>query len=72
MTQTGFNAWADTNQIVVLYPQTIKSSFSPLNPNGCWDWWGIYGSDYFLQSGKQLAAVNKVPGVGLTLWAAGV
>jgi len=36
----GYNQWADTNNIIVLYPQTINSEFSPSNPNGCWDWWG--------------------------------
>lgn len=42
----GVNEWADANRIVVLYPQakpTKPSMFSvslPMNPNGCWDWWG--------------------------------
>ena len=35
-TQTGLNEWADDNNIVVLYPQTKKSLFMPLNPQGCW------------------------------------
>ena len=34
---TGFNRWAETNGIVVLYPQAQDG---PGNPNGCWDWWG--------------------------------
>jgi poly(3-hydroxybutyrate) depolymerase len=25
-------------QMVVLYPQAIKSSDIPYNPKGCWDW----------------------------------
>ncbi|WP_454743406.1 extracellular catalytic domain type 2 short-chain-length polyhydroxyalkanoate depolymerase [Cupriavidus necator] len=36
----GYNPWADTNDIVVLYPQTIASAGTPYNPKGCWDWWG--------------------------------
>ena len=33
----GFNRWAETNGIVVLYPQAQDGLG---NPNGCWDWWG--------------------------------
>lgn len=36
----GYNEWAEANDIVVLYPQTKKSSAIPFNPKGCWDWWG--------------------------------
>ncbi|MBI1891185.1 MAG: PHA-depolymerase-like protein [Burkholderiales bacterium] len=62
--KSGVNEWADTNNIVVLYPQAVKSSFSPLNPQGCWDWWGYNGSDYALKSGTQMKAImamiNKI------------
>jgi len=34
---TGYNQWADTNNIVVLYPQAFNGNN---NLNGCWDWWG--------------------------------
>jgi hypothetical protein len=38
----GYNRWADTNRIIVLYPQTINSDLPPVyNPRGCWDWWGL-------------------------------
>jgi len=30
----GYNSWADSNNIIVLYPQVIKAS-NPFNPNGC-------------------------------------
>ncbi|WP_235580933.1 hypothetical protein [Pseudorhodoferax sp. Leaf265] len=36
----GFNRWADTNRLIVLYPQVARSGASPFNPKGCWDWWG--------------------------------
>lgn len=51
----GYNEWADTNGIVVLYPQTTAS---PGNPNGCWDWWGYDDPNYALKSGRQMAAVK--------------
>lgn len=36
----GYNEWAATNKIIVLYPQTV-ATVAPLNPYGCWDWWGL-------------------------------
>jgi poly(3-hydroxybutyrate) depolymerase len=69
---TGYNKWADTNNIVVLYPQAIPdntshatwSSGSLANPNGCWDWIGWYGSNADQKGGVQMAAlvamVNKI------------
>lgn len=57
---TGLNRWADDNQIVVFYPQTRKSLFMPLNPQGCWDWWGYTGANYATRSGAQLQAVESI------------
>ncbi|MBT0588071.1 extracellular catalytic domain type 2 short-chain-length polyhydroxyalkanoate depolymerase [Alteromonas oceanisediminis] len=59
-TQTGLNAWADTNQMVVLYPQTKKSLFMPLNPQGCWDWWGYTDENYANKNGPQIIAVENM------------
>ncbi|MHC6645534.1 extracellular catalytic domain type 2 short-chain-length polyhydroxyalkanoate depolymerase [Alteromonas sp. HB246098] len=59
-TETGLNEWADDNNIVVLYPQTKKSLFMPLNPQGCWDWWGYASSDYANSDGAQIRAVKKL------------
>ena len=56
----GFNRWAETNDIVVLYPQTRASTVAPVNPLGCWDWWGYTGADYLARSGAQLAAVHRM------------
>jgi poly(3-hydroxybutyrate) depolymerase len=69
---TGYNKWADTNNIIVLYPQAIPDntshstwdSGSLANPNGCWDWIGWYGSNADQKGGVQMAAivnmVNKI------------
>lgn len=51
--QAGFNRWADAAKLVVLYPQT-RTSMMPLNPKGCWDWWGYTGVDYDTRDGAQL------------------
>jgi len=55
----GYNAWADTNHIVVLYPQTTTST---ANPEACWDWWGYDSADYDTQSGTQMAMVRAMIG----------
>lgn len=63
---SGLNEWADTNDIIVLYPQAIASTANPSNPEGCWDWWGYTNSNYALRSGAQpqalLAMVHQLEG----------
>jgi poly(3-hydroxybutyrate) depolymerase len=56
-TLTGYNHWADANDIVLLYPQAVSG---PGNPNGCWDWWGYDSDDYHTRSGAQMAAVRAM------------
>ena len=55
----GYNAWADTNRIVVLYPQTVAITPMP-NPKACWDWWGYDDPDYSVQGGRQLRAIKRM------------
>jgi poly(3-hydroxybutyrate) depolymerase len=50
----GYNEWADTNHIVVLYPQTITKQGN----NGCWDWWGHDSADYAKKTGPQMKMVK--------------
>jgi poly(3-hydroxybutyrate) depolymerase len=56
----GWNEWADTNHLVVLYPQTIASNGTPSNPNACWDWWGYDDADYANKKGAQMAMVRAM------------
>lgn len=56
-THTGVNEWAETNNIIVLYPQAVKSYWNPSNPQGCFDWWGYTNSAYAVKSGPQMKAV---------------
>jgi predicted esterase len=58
VTKTGFNNWADTNNIIVLYPQVKKTASN--NLQGFWDWWGYTGADYAFKSGVQMAAVKAM------------
>ncbi len=55
----GYNEWADSNGIIVLYPQLDPTGI-PSNIAGCWDWTGYTGPDFQVQSGKQLAAVHAM------------
>lgn len=57
LSDTGYNRWADTNALIVLYPQAHDT---PLNPNACWDWWGYDDPGYATRSGRQMAAVRAM------------
>lgn len=60
ITQSGYNSWAEKNNIIVVYPQTIADQLLG-NPNGCWDWWGYTGiTDYALKKGPQMAFIQSV------------
>jgi poly(3-hydroxybutyrate) depolymerase len=62
----GYNAWAGRHATVVLYPQATPTRFAwyapwlPLNPEGCWDWWGYSGADYAVRSGVQIRAIEAM------------
>ncbi|GAA6185500.1 PHB depolymerase family esterase [Aliiglaciecola sp. NS0011-25] len=56
----GLNRWADNNQLIILYPQTTTSMMLPMNPQGCWDWWGYTDKNYATAQGKQLEAVKNI------------
>ncbi len=68
--EAGINEWADTNKLVVVYPDTIGSVAPGVtNPNACFDWWGYSNQDdpnYALKSGLQMkvlyAMVQRVTG----------
>lgn len=54
---SGLARWADTNRLIVLFPQTAAT---PLNPQGCWDWWGYTGSGYLTRDAPQIVAVQRM------------
>lgn len=71
----GYNEWADTNNIVVLYPQArprelafqvIENPGDPMgalrnsNPQGCWDFWGYTDQNYATKGGRQISAVWRM------------
>jgi len=61
VTESGVNAWADSNKIIVLYPYAVAAPGpTPYNPNGCWDWWGYDDPNYSLKSGTQTSIVYRM------------
>jgi poly(3-hydroxybutyrate) depolymerase len=52
---TGYNRWAETNNIVLLYPQTSLSA-----TNSCFDWWGYGSANYAKKTGPQMAAIKAM------------
>lgn len=68
----GLNEWADTNNIIVLYPQArsfeakdmsvqTPGGLLEVNPAGCWNWFGYgYDRDYLLKSGVQITALYRM------------
>ena len=65
VTDTGYLPWADSNNIVLLFPQTIARNDYALggvvNPNACWNWWGYGGDDnYHTRIGYQIAAIRSM------------
>ena len=51
----GINPWAEENNLIVIYPQTVNSA---LNEGGCWDLDGYAGSNFALKSGIQVNAIH--------------
>ena len=63
----GYNKWADTNRLIVLYPQAVPTSptIGNLgNPTGCWDWWGYTDlprrAEYARKTGYQISAIKAM------------
>ncbi len=59
---TGYNAWADRNRLIVLYPQAVASPFLPSNPQACWDWWSYVNHEdsYVSKSGAQIRTIKAM------------
>lgn len=55
---SGFNSWAEANNIIILYPQATK--VSKVNPYACWDWYGYTGQNFANRNGPQIIAIQKM------------
>jgi len=65
-TTTGYNHIAESNDIIVLYPQAEGTDNDTVqNPDGCWDWWGYTSSnpqapDYYSREAVQINAIHAM------------
>ncbi len=57
ITESGFARWADTNKLVIFFPQVETTTF---NPQACWDWWGYTGQKYLTRDAPQIEAVVRM------------
>ena len=65
---TGYTRWADTNGIIVLFPQAqadnnyyaTPAAGTVNNPNACWDTVGFYGANYAQKAGAQVSAIKAM------------
>ena len=54
---SGYVQWASTNNIIVLFPQTIQTID---NPSSCFDWWGFVNGNYAYKSSIQMSAFKNI------------
>ena len=64
-TTTGYNQMADSNDLIILYPQVSVSHTIPYNPQGCWDFWGYssynqFDPDFYTQEAPQIKAIHAM------------
>jgi len=64
---TGYDKWAENNNLIVLFPQTkidltLHFTFDGFmnNMNACWDWIGMYDTDFANKEGLQMSAIRKM------------
>lgn len=65
VTGTGYLNVAESNKLIVLFPQVNKSSYIPYNPKGCWDFWGYTNNGwppytYYTKDAIQMKAINAM------------
>jgi hypothetical protein len=54
---SGYARWAESNRMIVLFPQVGPGAF---NPNGCWDWWGYTGPRFLERDAPQMLGVKRM------------
>jgi poly(3-hydroxybutyrate) depolymerase len=65
ITDTGYNTMAESNDIIMLYPQAVGTDGAIQNPEGCWDWWGYTDAgspqpDYYTRDALQVDAIYQM------------
>lgn len=66
ITTTGYAEIADSNNLIILFPQAAgRDDNHAQNPDGCWDWWGYTAAnpqypDYFSREALQIKAIHSM------------
>jgi hypothetical protein len=55
--ESGYANWADANAFIILFPEAAAS---PVNPQGCWDWWGYTSDHYLTREAPQIEIVYRM------------
>jgi len=55
---SGINEWADSNNMVVLYPQA--TTLEDTNLFGCFDWVGYLGQGFATKEGPQIFTIANM------------
>ncbi|CAF2817996.1 unnamed protein product [Rotaria sp. Silwood2] len=60
ITKTGYLEVAELNNLIVLFPQITPTTAFPMNPMGCWDWWGANTPQYAIKTAPQMFSVKQM------------
>ncbi|CAF3963169.1 unnamed protein product [Rotaria magnacalcarata] len=60
--KAGYLKVAELNDIIVLFPQLIQSTFNLQNLNSCYDWWGYGSVNYANKLDPQMTGIKKIIG----------
>lgn len=58
--KAGYLEVAELNNLIVIFPQVRSSLLFPLNPMGCWDWWGYTKNNFATKNGPQMIALKSM------------
>ncbi|CAF3394189.1 unnamed protein product [Rotaria sp. Silwood1] len=60
ITKTGYLEVAELNNLIVLFPQVTPTATIPMNPMGCWDWWGANTPNYAIKTAPQMLSIKQM------------
>lgn len=56
---TGFVNWAESNNIIILFPQAAAADLHD-NPEACFDWWGYVDHSYAFKTSQQMTTFRNM------------
>lgn len=58
--QSGYLEVGELNNVIILFPQIVPSIVDPINPMGCWDWWGYTTKEFATKLGPQMYSIKAM------------